>query len=77
MDLSEFVDGEGQAANLKKYLGESVIDMGRTNGNELYGIVARRATTARSNFFVRKDWMDALGSVCRPRLTSCIIWLNR
>ena len=60
-DLSEFVDGEGQAANLKKYLGESVIDMGRTNGNELYGIVARRATTARSNFFVRKDWMDALG----------------
>ena len=60
-DLSEFVDGEGQAANLKKYLGDSVIDMGRTNGNELYGIVARRATTARSNFYVRKDWMDALG----------------
>ncbi len=60
-DLSEFVDGEGQAENLKKYLGESVIDMGRTNGDELYGIVARRATTSRSNFYVRKDWMDALG----------------
>lgn len=60
-DLSEFIDGEGQAENLKKYLGESVIDMGRINGNELYGIVARRATTSRSNFYVRKDWMDALG----------------
>ncbi len=60
-DLSEFVDGEGQAENLKAYLGEDVIDMGRTNGDELYGIVARRSTTARSDFFVRKDWMDALG----------------
>lgn len=60
-DLSEFVDGEGQAANLKEYLGEKVIDMGRTNEDELYGIVARRSTTSRSNFFVRKDWMDALG----------------
>lgn len=60
-DLSEFVDGEGQAENLKKYLGEDVIDMGRTNGEELYGIVARRATTSRSNYYVRKDWLDALG----------------
>ena len=56
-DLSEFVDGEGQAENLKAYLGEDVIDMGRTNGDELYGIVARRSTTARSDFFVRKDWI--------------------
>ena len=60
-NLSEFVDGEGQAENLKAYLGEDVLDMGRTNGDELYGIVARRATTARSDFFVRKDWMDELG----------------
>lgn len=60
-DLSEFVDGEGQAENLKKYLGEDAIDMGRTNGEELYGIVARRATTSRSNYYVRKDWLDALG----------------
>ena len=35
--------------------------MGRTNGEELYGIVARRATTSRSNYYVRKDWLDALG----------------
>lgn len=60
-NLSEFIDGPDQALNLKQYLGEEVIDMGRINGDELYGIVARRATTARSNFFVRKDWMDALG----------------
>lgn len=60
-DLSEFIDGEDQALNLKAYLGEDVIDLGRLKGtDELYGIVARRATTARSNFYVRKDWMDAL-----------------
>lgn len=60
-DLAPFVDGEGQAENLKEYLGENVIDMARINGNELYGIIARRATNARSDMYVRKDWMDALG----------------
>lgn len=59
-DLSEFIDGPDQALNLKAYLGEDVIDMGRNSNDELYGIVARRATTARSDFYVRKDWMDAL-----------------
>lgn len=61
-DLSEFIDGEDQALNMKAYLGEDVIDLGRVSGeNDLYGIVARRASVARSNFYVRKDWMDALG----------------
>lgn len=59
-DLSEFIDGPDQALNLKEYLGEDVIDLGRLNGKDLYGIVARRAITARSNFYIRKDWMDAL-----------------
>ncbi|WP_026508141.1 extracellular solute-binding protein [Butyrivibrio sp. MC2013] len=61
-DLSEFIDGDDQALNMKKYLGQEVIDYGRlTGGDELCGIIARRATTARSNFYVRKDWMDELG----------------
>lgn len=60
-DLSEFIDGDDQALNMKAYLGEDVIDYGRlTGGDELCGIIARRATTARSNYFVRKDWMDEL-----------------
>lgn len=60
-DLSEFVDGEDQAQNLKAYLGEDVLDIGRNSDNQLYGIIARRATTAKSNLFLRKDWLDALG----------------
>lgn len=60
-DLSEFIDGENQARNMKAYLGEDVIDIGRNSNQELYGIVAKRATTAKSNLFIRKDWLDALG----------------
>ena len=59
-NLSEFIDGEDQAQNMKKYLGEEVIDIGRNEDGELYGIVAKRATTAKSNLFIRKDWLDAL-----------------
>lgn len=50
-DLSEFIDGEGQAQNMKAYLGDSVIDIGRNTEGNLYGIVAKRATTANSNIF--------------------------
>lgn len=60
-DLSQFIDGESQAKNLKAYVGEDVLDIGRNPDGDLYGIVARRATTAKSNFFLRKDWLDALG----------------
>ena len=59
-DLSEFIDGADQALNLKAYLGDDVINIGRNADNQLYGIVAKRATTAKSNIFLRKDWLDAL-----------------
>ena len=60
-DLSEFIDGEDQAKNIKAYIGDETLNIGRNEDNALYGIVARRATTAKSNLFVRKDWLDALG----------------
>ncbi len=60
-DLSEFIDGADQAQNMKAYLGDEVINIGRNADNQLYGIVAKRATTAKDNFFIRKDWLDALG----------------
>lgn len=59
-DLSEFIDGEDQAKNLKSYIGEDVLDLARTSEGSLYGIVAKRATTAETNLFIRKDWLDAL-----------------
>ncbi|WP_130836452.1 extracellular solute-binding protein [Lachnoclostridium sp. Marseille-P6806] len=59
-DLSEFIDGEDQARNIKAYIGEDVLDIGRNQDNKLYGIVARRATTANTNLFIRKDWLDEL-----------------
>ncbi len=59
-DLAEFIDGKDQAQNMKAYLGEDVINIGRNAENQLYGIVAKRATTAKSNLFLRKDWMDKL-----------------
>lgn len=60
-DLSPFIDGKGQAENMKAYLGENVLDIGRNVDGELYGVVAKRATTAKSNLFIRKDWLDDLG----------------
>jgi len=60
-DLSEFIDGPDQALNMKKYLGENVMNIGRKPDGRLYGIVAKRATTAKSNLFIRKDWLDKLG----------------
>lgn len=60
-DLSEFIDGADQAKNLKKYIGDDCLNLGRNSSGNLYGIVARRATTAKSNLFIRKDWLDALG----------------
>ncbi len=60
-DLSPFIDGENQAKNLKSYIGKSCLDIGRNADGQLYGVVARRATTAKSNHFIRKDWLDELG----------------
>ena len=60
-DLSEFIDGADQALNMKDYIGTDVLNIGRNLNGNLYGIVAKRATTAKSNFFIRKDWLDKLG----------------
>ena len=60
-DLSEFIDGDDQALNMKEYIGKDVLDIGRNLNGSLYGIVAKRATTAKSNFFIRKDWLKKLG----------------
>ncbi len=60
-DLSEFVDGEDQAQNLKKYIGDNCLSLGRNSDGNLFGIVARRATTAMSDIFIRQDWLDKLG----------------
>ena len=60
-DLSEFIDGDDQALNMKEYIGNDVLNIGRNLNGNLYGIVAKRATTAKSNFFIRKDWLDKLG----------------
>lgn len=59
-DLSEFVDGDGQAENLKAFLGEEVLNIGRNLDGTLYGITAKRANTALTNLYLRKDWLDAL-----------------
>lgn len=59
-DLSEFINGSDQIQNLKEYLGEDVLNIGRTVNNEVFGVVAKRATTAKSNLFLRKDWLDKL-----------------
>jgi ABC-type glycerol-3-phosphate transport system substrate-binding protein len=59
-DLSEFINADDQATNMKAYLGEDVLNIGKTQDNQLYGIVAKRATTAKSNLFIRKDWLDKL-----------------
>lgn len=60
-ELSEFIDAPDQALNMKAYLGTDVMNIGRKPDGQLYGIVAKRATTAKSNFFIRKDWLDKLG----------------
>lgn len=57
-DLSPFIDGEGQAKNLHAYIADDVLDIGRLPDGALTGIVAKRATTAQSNMFLRKDWLD-------------------
>lgn len=59
-DLSPFIDGEDQAKNMKAYLGEEVLNIGRNPEDALYGIVARRASVAECNMYLRKDWMDKL-----------------
>lgn len=60
-DLAPYVDGEKQVLNLKQYLGSDVLDVARNSDGSLWSIPARRSTTAKTNLFIRKDWLDALG----------------
>ena len=59
-NLSEYVDGEEQARNLKAYVTDEVLDYGRNSKGELFAITARRSTGAMMESFIRKDWLDAL-----------------
>lgn len=60
-DLTDFIAGDDQVKNLKAYLGEETMDIGKMSTGEYYGGVARRATQAQTNLFVRKDWLDEAG----------------
>lgn len=58
--LSEYIDGEDQARNLKAYITEDVLEYGRNEEGELFAVTARRASGAMMETFIRKDWLDAL-----------------
>ena len=56
--LGDVLEQYGQ--DLKAYLGEDCLAIGRNDKGEQFAIPARRATTASTNFFIRKDWLDKL-----------------
>ncbi len=60
-DLAPYIEGADQAKNLKEYIGEDCLDLGRNQEGALWGIAARRSTTASNNLFIRKDWLDETG----------------
>lgn len=60
-DLAPYIDGENQAKNLKDYIGKDCMGLARNQEGELWAIPARRSTTASTNLFIRKDWLDDLG----------------
>lgn len=47
-------------ANLKKYLGEDLLDFGFINGKQM-AIPAKRTILANQGAFIRQDWLDKLG----------------
>ncbi len=61
VDLAPYVDAADQAQNLKEYIGEECLNLGRNAENALWAIPARRSVTAQNNLFLRKDWLDKLG----------------
>lgn len=61
IDLAPYIDAEDQAQNLKEYIGEECLNIGRNADNELWAVPARRSVTAETNLFLRKDWLDKLG----------------
>jgi putative aldouronate transport system substrate-binding protein len=61
VDLAPYIDAADQAQNLKEYLGEECLNIGRNADNALWAVPARRSVTAENNLFLRKDWLDKLG----------------
>jgi putative aldouronate transport system substrate-binding protein len=61
IDLAPYIDAEDQAQNLKEYIGEECMSIGRNADNALWAVPARRSVTAENNLFLRKDWLDKLG----------------
>ncbi len=59
-NLAEYINGSDKYAMLKEYLGENVIKVGTNQNGEIWSIPARRATSARTNINIRKDWLDTL-----------------
>ncbi len=57
-DFAPYMDA---APQMLEYIGEDVIAMGRNAEGEQWGIPARRSTVARTNAFIREDWLTDLG----------------
>ncbi|ULL15347.1 extracellular solute-binding protein [Paenibacillus sp. H1-7] len=57
-DLGDLINQHGP--NLKKYLGEQLLNYGVINGKQ-YTIPAKRIILASSTPIIRKDWLDKLG----------------
>jgi putative aldouronate transport system substrate-binding protein len=57
-DLGDVLNQHGP--NLKKYLGEQLLNYGVINGKQ-YTIPAKRIIMATSTPIIRKDWLDKLG----------------
>ena len=57
-ELTPYIEAHG--ADLVKYIGQEVLDAGKTVEGEQFAIPARRATQVQTNCFIRKDWLDKL-----------------
>jgi len=58
--LADLTDALNQyGADLKKYLGDELLNYGRFDGRQ-YAIPAKRVIQARAGTFIRKDWLEKL-----------------
>lgn len=57
-ELSEYIEECGP--NLKAYIGDDVLVKGKDEEGNQFAIPARRSTTARTNAFIRMDWLNKL-----------------
>jgi putative aldouronate transport system substrate-binding protein len=56
-DLTNLIDEHG--SNIKKLLGDEVLEYGRFNGR-IYAIPAKRTMVGNTCSYIRKDWLDKL-----------------